>query len=57
MKYSKPSMEIEAFDVLDVITASGVVVKPQDPSFEGGEGLELGGDSLGNFDFQGEFVF
>ena len=57
MEYMKPELEIEEFDIMDVITASA-----------GGSGYNQGiagselndtfdGNSIGDFDFQGEFVF
>ena len=53
MKYSKPTIEVERFDVADVITASDDFNAP-DTSNETGPGIEL---SVGDFDFQGDFVF
>ena len=59
MEYMKPSLEIEEFDVLDVITASGQNTYTQGSGgyeAEGGQN-SFGGNSIGDFDFQGEFVF
>ena len=53
VKYSKPTIEVERFDVADVITASDDFNAP-DTSNETGPGIEL---SVGDFDFQGDFVF